>query len=769
MKSKKRNPSFSLRKRRAQEKRGPKKTLQEKQIRDCEDLENYKIELEMQNHELQERQKELIDFHEREKKFFNFSPFIGFVLDHEGKIEKFNRQAQTIDFEKPFKKGDPFYLLFTKDSQDDFYFFQKELEKEGFAESKVTLNCKENPCYMGIRGVLLGREIMIMMVDLTQTYNREKKYKDLLYHYETLIKTSPEAIILVNKEGVIEFISDQFIEIFDVSGEGEAIIGKSFWQLGTEFFFEDILNVQKDWETLQKSNPHCVGKYEYKAKTEKGTPFWISVYASLIPDEKGNGGGVLASIRDITLQKKSKEELKFAKEEAERLNRLKSEFLANVSHEVRTPLNGIQGFSYFLREHIKDLEKEYKDLFDTFFDFLLRLQSSFEKKDFISEKEKFLKKNLKFSSKYEEWFEKYQGFFTTFPEYKSFYKEILENTKKVEDLLQESFESLDVIGERGNLLLNLVDKTLDISKIEAGYIEKEESVIDLNEKIRSIISTIKIKENKNHLKIKTDFEGSCEDVFLIRTDDLKLDQVLVNLIHNAFKFTLHGEIVVGYKIKNDFLEFFISDTGIGIPKERFSDVFHRFIRIFDHQIGHIPGTGLGLSITQRLVEFLGGRIWFESKYGQGTTFFFTLPFDGGKKEEKTNEEVFLPTLLHKENKVILIAEDDYLSRKVLFYMLSKLKVKILEASNGKEAIDLFLEHKEKINLVLLDLRMPIFNGYEVLEVIRKEDLSLPVLVQTAAVLSEGRNKLSSFFVELIEKPIQREELLQKIQKYLFPS
>jgi hypothetical protein len=244
---------------------------------------------------------------------------------------------------------------------------------------------------------------------------------------------------------------------------------------------------------------------------------------------------------------------------------------------------------------------------------------------------------------------------------------------------------------------------------------------------------------------------------IIRTDSAKLTQILTNLVNNALKFTFTGGIDIGYTMQNGMLEFYVKDSGIGIPVAMQEKIFERFIQVDNPLTRQIEGSGLGLSIAKGYVAMLGGTIGIDSVEGKGTTFKFTLPYNPPGRNEPAMTS---PSML------VLIAEDDNITRILFKKILKDKDVKILYAHNGQEAVDLAKHHPE-INLVLMDIKMPLLNGCEATRQIKKLRPDLPVIAQSAFTASEDCEKaIQAGCDRFIKKPISKKELLDMMHELL---
>ena len=245
-----------------------------------------------------------------------------------------------------------------------------------------------------------------------------------------------------------------------------------------------------------------------------------------------------------------------------------------------------------------------------------------------------------------------------------------------------------------------------------------------------------------------------------------MTQILTNLINNALKFTIKGGVDFGYRKKGNMLEFYVIDSGIGIPAEMQDKVFDRFHQVDNSLTRGYEGAGLGLSISNSFVKLLGGKMLVESTDGAGATFSFTLPYNPVNILESSalqHENSGLCTQHSVRSFCILIAEDDPMSTLLLKRNFKDENFCIHCAENGWEAVELVRHHPE-INLVLMDIKMPVMNGYEATRLIKHERPDLPVIAQSAFTSKEDRDKAREAGCDdFITKPISKSELLEKMQ------
>lgn len=335
--------------------------------------------------------------------------------------------------------------------------------------------------------------------------------------------------------------------------------------------------------------------------------------------------------------------------------------------------------------------------------------------------------------------------------------------------VSERQEYLSIIENSGRHLLNLINDIVDVSKIEAGLMNvviSEESVNELLDKLFLFFNNKTLK-NKNIEFILTKPENINE--IILKTDKTRFNQIFSNLISNAIKFTNAGSIEFGYQILNDnSLLFFVKDSGEGIPIEKQKLIFERFMQAETNGTRASEGTGLGLAISKAFVELLGGKIWVESEEGRGSIFYFSHPYQGKFIEYKQNVAKITDTgfIINLNGKTILVAEDVESNFLLLNVMLKQTECGVLWAKNGEEVVEM-VKNIPEIDLVLMDLRMPVMDGYEATRIIKQLRPSLPVIAQTAYSLDSDKNKsFEAGCSEHITKPIIKSEMFTKIDYIL---
>lgn len=347
------------------------------------------------------------------------------------------------------------------------------------------------------------------------------------------------------------------------------------------------------------------------------------------------------------------------------------------------------------------------------------------------------------------------------------------NLLKDPDLTKEEREEfINIIEKSGKRLLNLINNIIDISKIEAGIDKIRITEFNLMEIIEFAYILFRPEAEKKGLKFYYVSKPSEKDI-KICSDREKLYSILTNLIKNAINFTDTGSVEFGCNCLGDFVEFFVKDTGCGIAKDKQEIIFQKFTQADYYDKRAIQGAGLGLSICKAYAELLGGKIWVESEKGKGSTFYFIIP-----SKTKIDETIISENNINLIDKIkpvdfkrlqnlkILIAEDDEISYLYLKTLLRGASANIFYAKNGKEVIKI-VEENPNIDIILLDIKMPEMDGFEVLQKVKSTYPNLPVIAITAYALSEEKEKILSMGCDdYIAKPFNLNVLLSKIDNFL---
>ena len=505
--------------------------------------------------------------------------------------------------------------------------------------------------------------------DITKRKRAEEELKQSYLFSESLLKTIPFGMDIVDEKGTVLFQSDNFKKLF-----GEEAIGKKCWEI-----YRDDKKQCSECPLIKGITIGETEAYESHGVLDNRI-FEISHTGMMYQGKKT----MLEIFQDITDRKQSEEELINAKEKAEEGDRLKTAFLNNISHEIRTPMNAIVGFCALLGE--PDLNE------------------------------------------------------------------------------QSRMDYIEVIIQSSNHLLAIISDIVDISNIEANIVKIAKNGININSTFKSLYDQFlpKVSEKKIQLICESDVPDSDA---LIVTDNTKLKQILINLINNAIKFTDKGYVKVGCVLRDKFLEFCVSDTGIGIGEEYYQRIFDRFYQVQLSISRLYEGTGLGLAISKANVELMGGKIWLTSEPGKGSTFFFSIPYEKQAVETLAVNEKRVPEdFVFPEKKTILVAEDIDSNFKLVRFFLSNANTEIIRAANGKEAVQKFQSNKN-IDLILMDIKMPVMDGYTAVKLIRETNNTIPIIAQTA--YAEDKEKaIDSGCSGFISKPFDKKSLLKVIHEFI---
>lgn len=310
---------------------------------------------------------------------------------------------------------------------------------------------------------------------------------------------------------------------------------------------------------------------------------------------------------------------------------------------------------------------------------------------------------------------------------------------------EEKQEYVSIIENNNTLLLQLISDILDLSKIEAGTLELNYSNIELNELMRELERGFLLRVKTDAVKLEfVEPAGPC----MAYTEKNRLSQLMINLVTNAIKFTEKGSIRFGYEMRENELYFYVTDTGCGIPKDKQQNIFGRFVKLNSFA----QGTGLGLSICKTLMDHMGGRIGVESEEGKGSTFWFTLPYKPAVKEDKKQMPKDIQPVSIERNKLTILVAEDNASNYKLFESILKYDYHLIHAWDGMEAVEMFRKHNPQI--VLMDINMPVMDGYEATREIRKYSAKIPIIAVTAfAYASDEQKVMESGFDGYIPKPI----------------
>ncbi|HKJ78683.1 MAG TPA: PAS domain S-box protein, partial [Prolixibacteraceae bacterium] len=619
---------------------------------------------------------------------------------------------------------------------------------------------------------------------------------------EALINSINESVIVTDLEGKIIYWNKAAEELY--KWKSKEVVGRSILEVTpsttTKKQAEEIMASLKNGDSWEG---------EFEVKDKNGELFPVHVKDSPLLDSKGNLIGIIGGSRDISKQVKY---LKLAKENEEKYRTLyenaplpyqslneyggfkdinpawismlgykKDEVIGKCYKDFLHPdwqSNFDKHFSLFKkRGYVKDAEFkiQHKDgsYLDVAHDGLIGYNpdGSFKQtycvlKDItaFNKKESEL---VKIKEKAEEADRLKSAFLANMShEIRTPMNGILGFTNLLQDhdlTGEQQQQYIEIIKKSGYRMLNTVNDIIEISKIETGQIKVSTTKVNVNEHLLTLHVFFSFEAEKKGLKLIIDNKLS-EDESLVITDNNKLSSILSNFIKNAIKFTKKGAIKIGCKKKADLLEFYVEDTGAGIPSDRKKAIFNRFEQadIEDKQVHE--GSGLGLAIVKSYVEMLGGSVWVESEENKGSTFFFTISYNPAKSESKNKINV-LNKIPHKaKNLNILIVEDDDTSSLYLSTILKDIAKNIQIARDGLEAVEI-CKNNSNFDLVLMDFKMPGMNGLKATEKIRKFNNKVKIIAQTAHALEGDREKaIIAGCDDYISKPIDEKKLIALIEK-----
>ncbi len=341
------------------------------------------------------------------------------------------------------------------------------------------------------------------------------------------------------------------------------------------------------------------------------------------------------------------------------------------------------------------------------------------------------------------------------------------------ELQKEQKDLVEKINSSSRILLGIINDILDYSKIEAGKLELEIEALSLNHVVSQLWVMFEQRAKEKNVTLFID-EDEQLPAFVF-SDELRLTQVLTNLLSNALKFTENGEVklFIGLKEKISdtqvLISFSVQDTGIGMSKAQKHKLFQPFSQADSSTTRKYGGTGLGLVITKNIIKAFGSEIVFESKEGVGTTVGFELEM----KVQSWNGKEMQPVLEEKEqsfvafdNLEVLLVEDNEINQEVASMMLESVGIKVTTANNGQEGVDTYLANLGKYHLVLMDLQMPVLSGYDAARKIREHNQTVPIIALTAAAMIEDRQKvLDAGMNDHLSKPIDKQELFRVIKAF----
>lgn len=328
---------------------------------------------------------------------------------------------------------------------------------------------------------------------------------------------------------------------------------------------------------------------------------------------------------------------------------------------------------------------------------------------------------------------------------------------------EEKLKYLDTVDKSSYLLMNVINDVLDVSKIESGKFSLEFTKFEPKEELESVYDLFKRSGEEKGVHVINKISESLPKC--IKTDKLRLKQIISNLLSNAIKFTEKGknvEFICSFDEKTSRLYIEVKDEGIGIAQENIENILKEFTQADSSTAREYGGTGLGLSIVSKLLKLFGSELKVQSELGKGSSFSFVLPVQIVHETKKVEHEL-LRADFHGEK--VLVAEDNKTNQMLIKLLLEEMNLEVIMANDGLEAIELF--EQEDVALVLMDINMPNKNGIEAMLQIKEQNKNIPIIALTANAIAGDKQKyLDEGFDNYLPKPIENDILLRMLKKYL---
>ncbi len=624
--------------------------------------------------------------------------------------------------------------------------------------------------------------------------------------YRAVFENTGAATCIVEKDGTISLANSQFVKL--AGYELEKIQGKKKWM---EFVVkEDLQRMIEQHELRRKERKKALNEYEFKFVDREKNIKVIHLFIDVIPGTEKS----VASLLDITERRQSELTRKENEErlnQAQRIGKIGSyeTDLTTGYWEGSKEFCNIFGFEYgkkYLQEdfvkivHPKDRDdvlKYFQQCIENKTDFnfdyravnrvsgkVIHVKSTskiyydsngkplklFGTKQDITERKKVEHELVIAREKAEEADRLKSAFLANMShEIRTPMSGIMGFTEllKQPDLSGDKQQKyIDIISKSGERMLNTINDIVEISKIETGQVKVSPSNINVNELLDYYFQFFKPEAKKKELDFRYERSLSADDANII-SDKAMLDSILTNLIKNAIKYTTTGSIEFGCKRDKNELKFHVRDTGIGIKKEYYKAIFERFIQADIEDKNAYEGSGLGLSIVKSYVDYLGGNVWVESKFGKGSVFFFTIPLKAANIESKKERCVTHKISgTSKNNWKVLVAEDDETSALHINVLLEEIAREVVLVRTGAEAVECATGNSD-IDLVLMDIKMPGMNGYEAARKIKEQKPDMPIIAQTAYAMTGDREKAFAAGCDgYVSKPIRQKDLHDAIYEVM---
>lgn len=626
-----------------------------------------------------------------------------------------NAALNALDYKKNELIGKKVYEIFTGKNKSEYFKFSIKLmqgQRVSFKSEHIKKDGATFPAEISAKIIKFGNKKYIHTVsrDISERIKTENEIRKSEEKYRLLFKLLPYGGEIVDTKGVITDISPGTAKMLNY--KKEELIGKHLSEI---IHPKDMLMYKHKFPKLMKGKVQTV---QLRLIKKDGSEISVIRTGQPIKNDKGEVEYILTLSVDITDRKKAEENLLAKNQEIEAQN---EEYIT-------------------LNEELKETGRKLLELNDE----LVLAKEKAEESNRL--KSAFL---ANMSHEIRTPMNGILGFAQLLT---------LPNITK-----EKTKEFTDIILKSGNYLLNIINDIIDISKLDAGKFKITKSPVNLNNLLNELYTffdSFKTEKQKNHIELILNIPKSKKDR-IIYTDETRLKQILSNLINNAVKFTETGSVEFGYTIENSFLKFFVKDTGIGIPKEKLSDIFERFNQASVNTEKLYGGTGLGLSISKSCSDLLGGKIWVESQLNKGSSFYLTIPY---KKTKDYKQEMQTNKDLNIKNKKILIVEDDPVNFIFFSEILNEFEPELYHVSTAVKAIEIVKDID--FDIILMDIQLPGKDGNFASSEIKKLFPDIPIIAQSAyAFENEKQISLNAGCDDYITKPIKKDELINVLKKY----